>query len=675
MHDGCNARAFVHVRMIDEKSEFPRRDVYFVTRPPGSNPPAVLEDNDLKQLRPGWLAFETVAERPTITLYKAHNAIRIYTWGNEECCLPRGATRATLLDESKERDEHDPYDATLCSDDCVEEPPAPKKPNKGKSKYDTKIKDHEHYEGCGCPPPPPPPRPARPLHLEVGDFLLFEELTCAGTAFNFDPDHPEEGGFDGEKPLPDADRTHRHVVRLTKVTPGCDALLGNRVLEVEWSREDALPFALCISAVGVAPNCDLVKNMAVARGNILLVDEGLTTSEDLDPVPSLPVIDVCDDIDTPAEIALIPARYRPHLKMGPLTFAEPLVAGATAAALMQQDPRGALPAVTLESSGTSHADGTWLPRADLLASSGDDAHFVAEVDDRGFAHLRFGDGDAGRAVETGMAFKATYRAGNGREGLVGPESIVHIVFLRNSSVKGAIESVRNPLPAGGAADPESIAAVKTYAPSGVHRRLQRAVTADDYAALARSLRYPEHDPRVQGANGRLLWNGSWYEADISIDPFGASELDASLRDSITRRVQPFRRMGHDLRVAGADVVPIRLDLELCVQPHYLRAHVLSAVRDVLSNRALPDGRLGFFHPDNLTFGAAVYVSRIVAAVMAVDGVAKVCVESLERLDQAKNPDFKNGLLKLRPNEIARLDNDASLPENGVLSFSDVRGGR
>lgn len=121
-------------------------------------------------------------------------------------------------------------------------------------------------------------------------------------------------------------------------------------------------------------------------------------------------------------------------------------------------------------------------------------------------------------------------------------------------------------------------------------------------------------------------------------------------------------------------MPLRLELDLCVKPKYLRAHVLAAVKSALKT---------FFHPDNLTFGASVYISRIVAAVMAVDGVAEVHVVRLERL-ATKTPDQppdgpgkppETGLLKLKPNEIARLDNDPVEPENGILTFGNVRGGR
>ena len=42
------------------------------------------------------VVFETLHQ---ITLNSAHNSIKFYTWDNTECCLPKGATRATLLND------------------------------------------------------------------------------------------------------------------------------------------------------------------------------------------------------------------------------------------------------------------------------------------------------------------------------------------------------------------------------------------------------------------------------------------------------------------------------------------------------------------------------------------------------------------------------------------------
>jgi hypothetical protein len=129
-----------------------------------------------------------------------------------------------------------------------------------------------------------------------------------------------------------------------------------------------------------------------------------------------------------------------------------------------------------------------------------------------------------------------------------------------------------------------------------------------------------------------------------------------------------------LVVKSAHRVPLDIELVICVLPSYLRGHVKATLLDVFSNRMLPDGRLGFFHPDNLTFGEGIYLSKLVAAAQAVTGVESVMVNKLERLFEGPNGEIGSGVLPLGPLEIARLDNDPSFPENGRLVV-DVRGGR
>jgi len=632
MHEGCNARVFIEIR-VNGDPHIDTRDSFFVTRTV-ADAPVVLHDFDVPRLAPGGTIFEPLTAAKEWVLHEAHNLIHIYTWGDEQCCLPKGATSATLLDELKEREEYDPAI-------CDERPWPPT--------------DHEHEEHgchCGCEPPPKPPYP-RPLHVRAGDYLLFEELACAGTV---------NAKFDGRTTQPDADRTHRHVVRVTKVTKACDTLRGNRLLEVEWSREDALPFALCVSAIGGPPDCDFVRDLAVARGNIVLADHGQRHTTTLPPVPQAPFEEFCEGEDDLADVPRVAGRYRPVLPFAPLTFAQPLDPHAPATAVVRQDPRAALPAIALDSGGEP-----WLARPDLLDSDLDDPHFVAELDDDGYAHLRFGDGDAGRLPDVGETFTATYRTGNGRAGLVGPESIGHLAAGKSFS-DGIIITVRNPLPSAGAIEPESKDEVKAIAPKAFRKALERAITADDYALLAQYVRYPTRNPRVQSAAASLNWNGSWFEANVAVDAFGSPALPPDLRKSVSASLHHYRRMGHDLRVSGAESVPLRVVLDLCVKPHYLRAHVADAVRAAMRE---------LFAPDNLTFGEAIYVSRIVAAVMRVDGIAEVKVRRLERLAHRhlKNSDFTKGFLAIGPGEIARLDNDPAAPENGLLELRRVRGGR
>jgi hypothetical protein len=635
IHDGCNARAFLFLQVIKDDALL-LEDVYFSV--------------DAAQT----IVFEPLDARLKFPVWLAHNEVRIYTWGDEECCIPKGATRATLFDE-------------FLPDQPPPPPPPPPPPV-------TSYQQRRQRGGTKTPEPPSADEKKehpRKLRFEVGDFLLFEELACAGTVL-LAKEGEGDGRFDPKKPapMPDVDRTHRHVVRITKRTPLVDPLNGQPVLEVEWDRQDAMPFMLCVSAIGAAPECDLIEPLAVARGNILLTDHGVTIKDEpLEPIEQEFAEEVCEGEDDSSELAVVARPYRPVLKSAPLTFAEPLIKDAPASVLLEQNPGAALPAVTLKSVSKRlhgvNAPEVWTAEYDLLDSSGDDANFVAETDDEERAHLRFGDGDTGRAVEVGMTFAATYRAGNGRAGLVGAETIVHVWF--RSGPNNLIAHVRNPLPSTGAIAPEPVAEVKMLAPMAFRKDLQRAITGDDYATLAKYLRYPLRNPRVQNAAGSLIWSGSWYEADVSIDPSGTTALAAPLRDAITVSLGRYRRMGHDLRVAGAQSVPLRLELELCVKPDYLRAHVLAAVRQAV---------MRFFEPDNVTFGEAVYISRIVAVVMAVDGVAEVKVTRLEPLAEVpKGAPPDSGALKLRPDQIARLDNDPVMPENGLLSFANVRGGR
>ena len=58
--------------------------------------------------------------------------------------------------------------------------------------------------------------------------------------------------------------------------------------------------------------------------------------------------------------------------------------------------------------------------------------------------------------------------------------------------------------------------------------------------------------------------------------------------------------------------------------------VQEALVQVFSNRRLPDGRLGAFHPDNFTFGQTIFLSPLYATAQAVDGVSSVEITAFRR---------------------------------------------
>jgi hypothetical protein len=608
---------------------------------------------------------DEIRQSGKLYFYRAHNQIALYSWGDQECCLPRGTTTATLLDGWE----------------VVEQPADPTTQASG--------------QGHGHHPPEPPLRYTRKLrHLRVGDVLVFEERIGPKTGV-----------------AADADLNHRQAVRLTRVEPVEDELFRIRrlattdpatghpraidvdlptpVVEIAWAPEDALTFPLCLSAIGPAPECALLENISIACGNVVLVDHGRRVeAEQLGRVPIQETAIVCVGEDSLSDTMLVPGRFRPRLSKAPLTFSQTLVTGAPAASLIDQDPRQALPWIRLlgPADPPIRTDDViarpdpgdpqinlyfqrWSARRDLLASQGQDPHFAVEVDDDGRAYLRFGDGELGMPPEAGAAFEATYRVGNGPGGNVGAETIVHLV-LRRTKLSGVSLRPRNPLPATGGQPPEPVAEVKLFAPGTFRAALQRAITADDYAQIVMR----EFGAQVQRAAASLRWNGSRYVVWVAIDQRGSEERDQQLLDAIAQRLERYRRIGHDLVVEQARYVPLDVALKIVVRPHYLRGHVEAALLDRLSNRLLPDGSSGFFNPDNLTFGDGIYLSTLVAAAQAVTGVEAVEVLRLERRFDGPNGEIESGLLPLGPLEVARLDNDPSYPENGRLILT-MEGGR
>jgi predicted phage baseplate assembly protein len=209
-----------------------------------------------------------------------------------------------------------------------------------------------------------------------------------------------------------------------------------------------------------------------------------------------------------------------------------------------------------------------------------------------------------------------------------------------------------------------------FAPLVFRKELQRAIIAQDYADLV--LR--DFKLLVQRTAAALLWTGSWYVAQVAVDQLGTEETDKKLLSAINDGLYRYRRMGQDVTVAPAHYVSLDIEMKICVLPHYLRGHVKADLLDRFSNRMLPDGQYGFFHPDSLTFGEGIYLSKLVAAAQAVPGVASATVTKLERFHEGSNQEIENGILPLGPMEIAQLDNDPSFPEHGKLTLY-VEGGR
>lgn len=600
MHEGCNARAFVHFDVVGQALAL-AKGTQLLTRAPRL--PAVIAPGSLElrdALRAGAIVFETAH---VATLDQRLNRLSFYSWGDNACCLPRGTTRATL-------------------------------------------------------------RGNLSAILRVGDILVFEEVVSPTTFV-----------------AGDADRSHRWAVRLVTVTASQDPsgqLFDDPpvngpvdVTEIAWDAADALPFPLCLS-VEERPGLEV----SVAMGNIVLVDQGFTVADEaLGAVPPetlhIAPISPAGCCDKP-EAVVVPPRFRPDLDKLPLSHGFDLAtllavpisvdeAWWPASSLLAIDPRSATPLIARLAGTLGPVTELWTPRRDLLSSADEANDFVVEVENNGRSRLRFGDDDHGKRPDPGTSFVATYRCGNGIAGNVGQEAIAHIVSVAN----GVFTVVRNPMAAAGGVEPEDVEVVRRDAPQAF-RTQERAVTPADYAAAA------ERRPDVQRAAATFRWTGSWYTAFVTPDRFGGIKVDDLFKARLRRHLERFRMAGYDLEINSPRYVPLDVALHVCVKDDYFRADVVHAVETVLSSGVLPDGSLGLFHPDNFSFGQPVYLSRVISAAQAVDGVESVRADSFRRLGDKTFLSLQDGVIEIGSLEIAQLANSPNFPERGKLAL--VAGG-
>lgn len=650
VHDGCNARAWVRVRVSEPTVVLPAGTTLLSQVPglPTTLEPDTPDHETARAASP--VVFETVDEA---VLHADLEELRFWTWGDPESCLPAGATEATL-------------------------------------------------------------RGWRP-RLRAGDVLVLAETLS-----------PTTGS------AADADPTRRWPVRVVEARSTVDpsgALFpdgATQVTRVRWHADDALPFPLCLTHDGLEPARAWGNVVLADHGATVTAPE----DRDLGTVPRPTMTRVgrgCGD-DVGDDVLVVWPRYRPELPRGPLTqrVAQPapvvvevpltpalsaeLVSGssgdelqavlalrglplpdgsvvrgtsplwsvhgggrawqlrerlgalqvlaeapaATGATLPV--PRAATPALTVHDPA-SPAPATWTPVPDLLGSPRTARHLTVEIEHDHTARLRFGDDEHGLRPAPGTAFVAAYRVGNGAAGNVGRDGLHHVV----TTVDGIV-GVGNPLPATGGVEPETGEEIRRDAPAAFLVQ-ERAVTEADHAEVA------ERSPEVERAAATFRWTGSWHTAFVTAERLGNAPVDAGFESRLRAGLERYRMAGYDLEVDGPVFVPLQLGLHVCVLPGYFRADVAVAVREVLSARDLPDGRRGLFHPDRLSLGQPVHLSPVLAAVHAVTGVQSVEVRTFARQREPGSSGVADGVLPMGRLEVARLDDDPSFPERGVLDLT------
>lgn len=681
-------------------------------------------------------SFAPVDSAPLL-VRAAHSQISFYAWGASQYVLPPGATAATLIDgwldggpaKPKPADAADPAGKMGKPGEPGEPGGQPGQPaQNGKDatgEPGQAASTHSQDESQGSAPKPPQ-RMRKLAHLKPGDFLFIEEVCSPITGLEEDADPAHRQVVRLTHVNPTIDPVYEQPV-VNIEWEQADALTFALVVA-------AIGPAPECRYLGPRRAYEAPRDLMVARANVWLVDAGTYVDEDVDDqVPAIVILQGCEDIGEPAQADIVPGQFGPALQLAGLTFRVPPRAKLPASALLSQDPREAGPQIVLSSipglpdgSGAlfsfndlaapqalltrlknrdpatstlfdrlSHAtraairkyDGAtpppalvqmlraqlaaivtpWSVQPDLLSSGPDDRDYVVDIDDDGGTHLRFGDGQNGMQPTAGTAFRIAYRVGMGPQGNVGAQTIIHLQ-CRSIAALPAIRRVWNPFPAVGGTAPQTLDDVRTNAPTAFLDTIERAVTADDYATLA--MRHPQ----VRRAAATLRWTGIGYAARVAIAPYGGEQVAQAVLNDVARFLERYRRVGHTLEVCAATYISLDIELEVHVAPDYLRGHIEVALLDAFGTGPARRAAQGLFAPDNLNFGDDIYLSRIVAAAQAVEGVVRVVVMRFERMFVPSHDALASGVLPLASQEIARLDNDPNFPEHGRIRFR-MRGGR
>lgn len=561
--------------------------------------------------------------------------------------------------------------------------------------------------------------PARTLDLRPGDFLCFEQVRGPGSG----------------APM-DADPLLRHVVRLREVRAAMDALCEppQPLLEICWDVDDALPFAMVLSVIGDPPGCALLEDLWLARGNVVLADEGLRLAEEiLGPVPLLAPEFVCLGDGQSRALPAAAAPFQPTLQQPGLISSSAPPPHAAACALLQQDPQQALPWLRLRSvpgcpdgSGplftlkelqqadallarlkTPAAGRDWALRARLtpaarsaLAACDHAVPLPPVLRARALEELAAlvrswrvvadllasGPQDAHCVAECDDQGHVSLRFGDGTLGRAPePGELFHAQYrigLATASHLGA-GALSQVLLRGDAALPGTLRvrnplpAQGRVAPQSIaDARLQGA--GGPRGRIEAALDADDYavlataHPGVQRAAAALAWTGSREEVRVAIDPLGSEHASPELLGAIQRALDARRRIGHEVVVVGARYVPLDLRLQVDLAAGHARAQVERAVRQVLGAGPAAGALPGLFHPDRLSFGQAIEAGRIQAALLALPGVAAVQVRRLARLFGSPEQAMVDGVLAIGPMEIAQLDNLPGQPERGRLRI-ELRG--
>jgi hypothetical protein len=279
----------------------------------------------------------------------------------------------------------------------------------------------------------------------------------------------------------------------------------------------------------------------------------------------------------------------------------------------------------------------WTLQESLAFSRAHQRDVLVAIDELDRATIVFGNGDYGAIPPKGSTIQVTYRVGGGRQGNVAAQAIQTIVDAPQLALAGA--AIANPQPATGGADRERIEDAVRQAPA-VFRSLKRAVTADDYKALA--LQY-------NGVGKVRAAAAGWNKVKLFVAPQEGGQISDILKANLLAFFEDKRPITTVIEIEDVDYVGIYITADIGVSSYY-------DVEEVKALARAAAGRLLAF--DAVDFAQVLYLSRFYDAIDRVEGVEYLTITefrsqraSEDHVASAARRELDSGIIRLGENEI------------------------
>jgi hypothetical protein len=265
--------------------------------------------------------------------------------------------------------------------------------------------------------------------------------------------------------------------------------------------------------------------------------------------------------------------------------------------------------------------------------------YSTRTDTDGRTLVQFGGPQYGALLPTGATVTAIYRVGTGLAGQVGAGALTTLL----DRLPG-LTSVINPLPAEGAADPETLSTIRANAPRSV-RTFDRAVSLLDFQDLITA------SGEVAKALAVAVWDG--YAPAVHITVAGQNGTRFSDLTSLGATLANVRDPNQRLLLDNYTAVPIFVTARLWTDPKQATADVLAAATQAL---------LAALSFDALALGQSIHLSAIYAVLQSVAGVVATDVTGLGFRIPPGTPD---------PNAYLDAQGVTRNPDGSVVAVQEV----